>query len=364
MHWIVGDSASRRYADYRTAAQQCGMPTPVCVDWLDIIVDGVQVLDRMPLGSRLRIDSFGQRCEVLAALIRHGGGTEIPEVGEIRSLDRQHNGIRRVLMDLSRWSMCRSDVTFDQNPLEILLMFDKWATHARMLPHRPDAILLPTDEEGFNDRLHWFSKVAGGRVFVKPRYASSASGVCCYRVINGRHQLIAPIEIVRETQRPKLFNSLRVQSFTKSQDVRDIFRVLGPQGMIAEAAVNKARVEGDRFDLRYVVIDGRADHLVVRQSASPITNLHLGNRRGNLSAVIDAVGPARLESCRQLAIHAARCFPETLYCGVDILLPQRGEPLVCEVNAFGDFLPNLIADGMTVYQAILKAGYRRREVFV
>ncbi len=363
-HWVLGDQAGRRVADYCTAAEQCGRPRPSCIDWLDVIRDGPGILDQVPKHARLRIDSFGQRGEVIASLIRHGGGNEFPQRGEILSLDHQYLGLCRVLRDLNDWSLNRYDVEFDQQPGEIAIMFDKWATHRRMLPHRPKTVLLPTERSLFHDELRQFIRDCRGRVFVKPRYASSASGVCCYRISNHRQQLIAPIEIMRDAGRVRLFNSLRVRSYTCPRDIQDIFSVLAPQGMVAESAVNKARVDGDRFDLRVVVISGRADHLVARQSASPITNLHLGNARASLDMVTEAVGSERLEACRQLALHAAARFPGTRYCGVDVLLPRTGIPLVCEVNAFGDFLPNLVAAGRTVYEAILKIDECHREVLV
>jgi hypothetical protein len=363
-HWVIGDPAGRRVAMYRAAAEACGLPMPECVDWIDLIERGCKTLEKIPVGARLRIDSFGDRQEALEALIRLGGGDQSPQRGEIRSLSEQYVGMCHALRTLDDWASSRTDVMLDQSPREIEVMFDKWATHHRMLPHRPATILLPETIEELNDVLMPFINECGGRVFVKPQYASSASGVCCYRLLKDRQQLIAPIELVREDGEVRLFNSLRVRSFTDPRDIRDIFSRLIPQGTIAEVAVNKARVDGDRFDLRVVVIDGQADHVVVRQSASPMTNLHLGNRRGTLEAVADAVGSDRLQACRDLALQAASRFPETLYCGVDILLPRRGEPLVCEVNAFGDFLPNVIAGGRSVYEAILLADTQAQQVLV
>ncbi len=360
-HWILGDPTSRRVADYREAAASCGQSAPQCVDWCDVISQGSVALDAIPTGSRLRIDSFGQRDETIAALIRYGGGTEFPQRGEIRSLPFQYAGICNVLRDVTDWSSHCVGIEMDQSPADVQVMFDKWETHQRLTPYRPRTILLSININEFNEQLIHFAKTCNGRVFVKPRFASSASGVCCYRVAGDRQQLIAPIEIVREATHVRLFNSLRVRSFTSHGDIQDIFGVLAVQGMIAEVAVNKARVDGERFDLRYVVIGGQANHVVVRQSASPITNLHLGNRRGSLAAVTETVRANRLNECRQLAIEAASCFPKTLTCGVDILLPRSGEPVVCEVNAFGDFLPGLIAGGKTVFQAIVNAGTHARE---
>ncbi len=365
-HWVLGDPHSRRLANYREAAQQCGLPEPCCIDWMHLIREGSNRLSEVSSGSRLRIDSFGQRQEVINGLIQHGGGCQFPRVGEILALDYQYLGLCRILRDLKHWSSHRPDVELDQDPDDIEIMFDKWATHVHLssnetLRHcRTPTILLPVNLDDFWNALMPFIQSCGGRVFIKPRYASSASGVCHFRICRSRQQLIAPIEIDRSEGKVRLFNSLRVRSYTSLKDIQDVFRVLVPQGMIAEAAVNKARIDGDRFDLRIVVINGHADHVIARQSAWPITNLHLGNARASLSRVEQAIGQKRTNACRQLALQAADMFPSTLYCGVDILLPRTGRPLVCEVNAFGDFLPDLLASGSSVYQAILRSSQQLR----
>ncbi|WP_103296396.1 STM4014 family protein [Rhodopirellula sp. MGV] len=356
--WVIGDPESRRVQDFQRSAIGLGMRVPNCLDWNDLIASEGRCLEQIPPLARVRIDSFGQRCETIASLIELGGGDVFPKRGQVLSLDHQYQGIVRAMEMVECWR-CRRleskhDVIIDQVPGDLAVMFDKWATHQLMLPYRPKTVLLPTEIDAAGQAIQSFADCCGGRVFVKPRYASSASGVCCYRTQRGRQQLIAAIEIDRCGDDIRLFNSLRVRSFTNPADIDAILRVLIPQGMIAEAAVSKARLDGERFDLRIVVIDGKADHLVVRQSPWPITNLHLGNRRGDLELLYDSVGIDRVNDCRQLAIHAAAQFPRTRYSGVDILLPRVNPPLVCEVNAFGDFLPNLTASGKTVYASILQ----------
>lgn len=356
LHWILGDPSGRRVANYRAAALSCGLLAPSCLCWSEFISRGPQALEQITVGARLRIDSFGQREDVIAALIQYGGGTQIPRRAEIKSIHYQYAGLSRLMTKMNEWLLTRPDVLSDLHPSDITEMFDKWTTHKRMLPHRPKTILLPTAWDNFYRDVTAFAQICGRRIFIKPRFASSASGVCLYRIVGNRQQLIAPIEVVRESGTVRLFNSLKIRSFINPTDIQDILQVLAPQGLIAEAAVNKARIDGDRFDLRIVVIAGNADFMVVRQSGSPITNLHLGNQRGCIDAVTEAVGAKRILECQALAVEAASRFPRALHCGVDILLPRRGEPLVCEVNAFGDLIPNLKSNGQTVYQAILRAG--------
>jgi hypothetical protein len=47
----------------------------------------------------------------------------------------------------------------------------------------------------------------------------------------------------------------------------------------------KAGIDGRTFDLRVLVIAGRARHAVARLSRGPMTNLHLLNERGDPARV-------------------------------------------------------------------------------
>ena len=86
-----------------------------------------------------------------------------------------------------------------------------------------------------------------------------------------------------------------------------------------------------------------------------MTNLHLGNQRGDEAALLEVIGPAKLEAAFRLAVQAAACFPDSLYAGVDILIDSRHRALAGEINAFGDLLPRLTHRGESAYSAIAQA---------
>jgi hypothetical protein len=187
-----------------------------------------------------------------------------------------------------------------------------------------------------------------GRLFLKPLHGSSGSGVCALRWKPGKAQLAAPLTV----ENGRLFNCLRVRTYERWEDIEAILGHLLPQGMIAERWIPKLALDGGVVDLRVLVIGGRSRHRVVRQSRGPITNLHLGNRRGQEEALRQALGGDLWEKALRLAEQAAACFPRCLYAGVDILLDVRGQAWVGEINAFGDLLPGLVHEGESAYQAI------------
>lgn len=325
---IVGNPENRRVRDYLQTLRELGQPEPTVFAYQDLL------REPRPLPvDLLRIDSPGENEQVTRLLIERGGGPAEPQIGhgEIAYLREYYQGYRAFLQTL--------EVPAVNAPHEIALMFDKWACHQRFvranLPRPASRLATP---EMLGERH--------GRLFLKPLHGSSASGVCALRWNGRRRQLIGPIEI----DRGRLYNTLRVRQYENPEQIDFILEKLLPQGMIAEEWIPKLCLAGGFTDLRVLVVAGRARHRVVRQSQSPMTNLHLGNQRGDPEQVAEFL-PAALH----LAELAAACFPGCLYAGVDILLDLRGRPLVGEINAFGDLLPNLEHEGESAYAAQIRA---------
>jgi hypothetical protein len=350
---IVGNPDNRRVRDFQAAAELMRLERPACLSWSELLRDRRTALARLASADAVRIESPGEHDDVQHQLIRLGGGDRPLAFGEIGSLAEHYAGFCTALDWLST-----VPAKFQNRPEEIKVMFDKWSSHQRFVEAgipRPVTSLAPMDDERFYEFRAAFSNSETGRVFLKPRFASSASGVCAYRWSHHREQLIAPIEIHRRNGSIRLFNSLKVRSYTSAADIRAILQQLLPQGMICERWIRKTQLPGGQFDLRVMVIAGEARHTIVRQSHHPITNLHLGNRRGDLGEVRRTLGDDLVSACGELAEQAAACFPESLYAGVDILVPARAAPMVCEINAFGDLLPHVRDRDESTYEAILRA---------
>ena len=117
-----------------------------------------------------------------------------------------------------------------------------------------------------------------------------------------------------------------------------------------------ATLQNQFFDVRIVVINGKARHVLPRLSAGPITNLHLGNQRGNAELLRKKLGLVKYEQMLHTAEQAVRTIPGAFYAGVDVLIPAGfGKPSILELNAFGDLLPQLLHQGEDTYTAELNA---------
>jgi hypothetical protein len=104
---------------------------------------------------------------------------------------------------------------------------------------------------------------------------------------------------------------------------------------------------------------------------TPITNLHLGNPRGDEGALLAAIGAEAWEDAKAACERAAAVFPGSLYAGVDVLVRPRAAELevarpargraphaILEINAFGDLLPGVRHSGDDTYEAEIKAVLR------
>jgi len=166
----------------------------------------------------------------------------------------------------------------------------------------------------------------------------------------GRVVATTSVELVRAGGRVRLYNSLRVRRYRDERDVATIVDALAPDGLHVERWFPKAGLAGRVVDLRVLVVAGRPTHVVVRASRTPMTNLHLGGQRGALDAVRAAAGEGHYAEALRTCVRVAAQFPSCLHVGVDLMFSADWRRhAVAEVNAFGDLLPGLLADGRDPY---------------
>lgn len=330
---VVGNPANRRVTQLLAAVAAGGWSGPVEVlPWRRLAAGPV----RLPAGATVRVDSPGEDAEV-DRLLR--GADRPAEHGEIIGLAAWHRGLRAALGRLTAAAGV-AGATLLNDPDEILTMFDKRACHARLSSAGvPVPAALPTAPRDYGELRAALRDARWSRAFVKPAHGSSASGVLALEVAAGRIRATTSVELTGDG---RLFNSLRVRTYQAERDVAAIVDRLAPDTLHVERWFPKAGL-GDRVvDLRVLVVAGEPTHVVVRSSRGPLTNLHLGNARGDLDALRAAMGPAAYGAALDSCVRAAACFPGSLHAAVD-LLPGVGwrRHAVAEVNAFGDLLPSL-----------------------
>lgn len=356
---VVGPPGSRRVRAFQATLAGLGRPPARVVPYLDLL-GGADLAGLVRPGDTVRFESPGEDAATERALLALGGvdATDLDlEGGELAPTGAWFRGfsalLRRLGADLDRAPPHRRM----NDPEDILAMFDKPETHARLSAAGvpvPEALPPASDADALLDAL----RTRGWRrVFVKLAHGSGAAGAVALELAGERALAVTTARLVADGEGgTRVFNSRRLERVEGLPAVRDLLAALAPHGLHAERWVPKAALAGRPFDLRVVVIAGRARHVLVRLGRGPMTNLHLGNDRGDPEELRARLGEAGWANVLRVAEAALAPFPRSLYGGVDVLVPPNlRRAFVLEVNAFGDYHRGVLSEGEDTYAAELRA---------
>lgn len=372
---IIGNPENRRVGLFQQALRELGQQAPVVLAYADLLREPsmfrAEFERATPEQRILRIDSPGENSLVEKLLIRRGAQETAASPELVASIARLRNDpgrircprlwftgycsfLAEVIANLQQFPNLR----VQNHPTVIQTLFDKPACH-QLLKSCGIAVPCALPTVSSYDELRTEMKAQGlTRVFVKLASGSSSSGVVALSTANPRPLAITSLELVRRRGVCCYYNNLQLSRYNREPDIRTICDFLCREGAHVEEWLPKASQGGRNLDLRIVTIAGQARHVVVRTSRSPITNLHLGNRRGDWPSLKQTMGP-RWKIIPELCEQAAQAFPQALTVGWDLLVtPGFRKAYILEGNAFGDLLPNVCFRGQSTYTATIRAAHR------
>ena len=370
---VIGNPENRRVTLFQEALAKMGRHPAFVVAWLDLLTHRTPIAKILEeQASRqvvLRIESPGENFDVERELLRLGfHDAEERCVANIspKSLDalafdlgrilfpRQwYLGFSRILRSLAEIVAATSpNVRFMNEPGEIITMFDKSETHQICgesgLPVPPAL----GEIQSFEQLLTKMRAENWSRVFVKLAHGSSASGVGAFQLFpNGKMRLTTTVESQWCQNEIRLYNSLKIRTYTQHREISGIIDELCKHQVHVEKWMPKAVQDGYPFDLRIVSIGQNPAHTVVRLGKSPITNLHLGNKRGDFERLKQSMKPEQLDAAYATCRKVAQRFCRSYTIGIDLLLtPRFHRHVILELNAFGDLLPNCFYENKSTYE--------------
>jgi hypothetical protein len=374
---VVGNPGSRRVELFQAALAGLGLAPARLVAYTDLLCERTHLGSAVPPGAVVRIESPGKDFAVEQALLALGADAPEDEEGCYERIERA--AVEQLAFDkgrilpLRQWYLgLRSALRLIRQQLgdcpphrlmvqpdDILAMFDKRACHARL---EAAGVAVPRSLGPVNSYEELVAAMEHDRcprVFVKPAHGSSASGVIAYQISRGRHLATTTVELVRERDELRLYNSRRLREYRQPDEVAALIDAVCRQRAHFEQWIPKASIGGRVFDLRVMVIAGQTRQVVVRMSRGPMTNLHLLNERGTWGDVQARLGHAAWDRARRTCEAAMECFPACLHAGIDLLIAaDYRRHAVLEVNAFGDLLPGVLSDGVDTYTAEVLAVLR------
>jgi hypothetical protein len=363
----IANPETRRVELFQQALKAQGLPPAKLIPYVDLLAHNCDLAEFDSPDTIFRFDAPERSFEVDRGLIAAGAELE-PEGGHQRI---SAIAAAQLPADLGRiwyqrqwylgWRHCLQRWTANlqgrilNHPDDIIVMFDKVRCQQILA-----AAGIPVPPILFDDRNSTITSydrlctlmddLQIDRVFVKLAHGSSASGVVAFDRRNGYERAITTVERVIEGGELRFYNSRLIRQYRAADAIADIINFLAAELVQIETWLPKARLEGREFDVRVVVIGGKARQSVIRVGNSPMTNLHLGNDRREIADLPIGLSPIVWANMLATCELAAACFSNTFYCGIDLLIaPNLQDHYIIEMNAFGDLLQGITWEGEDTY---------------
>ena len=363
---LIANPQSRRADLFQQSLATFNLPPAHFIPYEALLSGQNTLLDRDRSNVWFRFDSPERNFATDRAFI--AAGAEVNDPGQHQRLSAQEayalpEDKGRILcsrqwylgwkLRLQQWTAPLKQGRIMNHPDDIVKMFDKVQCQrilaAAGIPVAR-SLTQQTPIQTYDQLVDRMDELGHERVFIKLAHGSAASGIVAYERRGAAERAITTVERAMEADELRFYNSRKVRQYRQASDIADIVNFLAKETIQVEAWMPKARLEGREFDLRVVVIGGKACHAVVRQGNSPMTNLHLGSDRRALCDLPNALTPAAWATMQRTCEQAAACFPKSFYCGVDLLIaPNFKDHYILEVNAFGDLLRNITWQGQDTY---------------
>ncbi|MES2642136.1 MAG: STM4014 family protein [Myxococcota bacterium] len=343
---VPGDKRARALA---AAAEHGGGQAITWVSWAEALAAPGVVGARGRPGDWLRVDSPGADDATWHALAHLGGSSGVVPPGEWRPGRAWARGLAAALT-----AVAGGAAHLVATHPHVVAMTDKLACHHALVAGGvpvPDTVEAPETVAALRA---WVAAERRPAVFVKPRWGSSGAGVLAWRRSGEREQLVTTASLQADG---RLLNDKHLHTYTDRVAIDRLLGTVLGDGAIVQRWIPKATTGGaggGPFDLRVLVVGGRVAQRVARVGRGPITNLHLDATRADPDVVLAPFGPATVHEVHAACLAAAACFPGHRAIGVDVMVDPRGRPFVLECNAWGDYLPGLLVDGLDSYGAQLR----------
>lgn len=358
--FVLGTPGTKRLRLFESAVRKFAAVDVVFASYADVVTGhfDVSALNRpdtlVRLDSPAHDDVFDWNC------LRNGLPELQPlgllQVGQFGDVRRQKGevvsplqwwfGFRRFLSELASRL---PDARWMNPPGDVATMFDKLACERRWRDADLATPEILSEPRRYDDIAQLL--VDRDRVFVKHRCGFSATGAVAIHRQGNRIRGLSTMTLDGD----RLFLTKQLQHIREESKLAALVDRLGEQGLIAQPWLSKAKLLGRNFDLRVVTVGGMLAHIVGRSSPSPMTNLNLDASR--LSSQVLQIKMSELfgdefwPRLTQFVERAAAAFPQSLYCGLDILVKRSGELSVLEANAFGDYLLRMTWEDRSTHES-------------
>jgi glutathione synthase/RimK-type ligase-like ATP-grasp enzyme len=322
-------------------------PNVLLIPWRDVVPRFGQLDELLSddAPAICRLESPGRDQEVMQLLLEAGdescrSASRMQDEHIAKSAlihpGQLHRGFCRTLTGLRETLDRRKNLIPLACPLAVAELFDKTTTSQRLVEADlpcPHTLHPPRNASQLIDQLRSRNLKTA---YVKLNAGSSATGIAVVHALDDPPWAITSMLRVGDT----FHNTRKLQRIT-GEKLDEVLSFLLHEGAFIQEGIPMAQIDGQNFDVRVVVIHGAPAFTIFRLSSLPMTNLHLGGRRGRWHDCRAAIPTRAWLDALDHCVDAAKLYA-CASVGVDLVF-ERGfaRHYILEINAFGDFFPGL-----------------------
>ncbi len=365
---IIADPSSMRFEFYERDLRnfwKAREVTPLvhAIDWREFAERDGKIAQLLPAGPAvLRLESPARDFEVIRSILN--AGQRRRQEAETRFLTARHGWIAPPSLLYSGLELCMDGLTqtLDDHqqiqsaicPRDVAVLFDKNETTRRLAAAGLPCPATFKPSGNAEDLLDQLRQLNWKQAYVKLSHGSCASGIA---VVDMDQSPSAVTTVTRLDG--QFYNTFDVHR-ASDDELREILNFIIRESATVQQSIPKARVAGQNFDIRAVVIDAEVVATVVRVSPHPMTNLHLGGWRGDIEQCRRIIPTRNWLDAMDHCVEAAALF-DVPAVGIDVAFHRDScQPYILELNAFGDFFPNWVnAKGQSIHSMEIEYSARR-----
>lgn len=356
---LIGDSLGKRSKIFADCLKNTGIYNYKMISWLDILNDISSLYNLIKENTVIKIDPPEKDLEIYRQLLIKGDSTGLISSKDIRSIDfndkkivhpkQWYNGFCLALDSINAAIKYKglSNTVCMIDTEEAKIMMDKTKCYNRLSTHDGSYNLPKSLEHGSSFKE--FYEIHGDkhiRCFIKLRYGSGGTGVLAYTHNPRLGKFKLSTSLAYSEHNRVFFNNNRVVNYRDRSDIDRLVTWVLEKGAHVESWIPKPSHDGMAYDTRVCIIDKKPEYLVSRFSKTPITNLHLRNKRLSTESFMNE---GNIDSIKNASVDVMRCFNNSLYAGLDVVHTKDMGSYIIDVNPFGDLFYNLIDSPDNVY---------------
>ncbi len=367
MHFIIiGDLIGRRVKAFVDCLKEMDIHNYQVISWLDVLQD-ISILEKnLKENTIIRIEPPEKDLEIYRLILGFSGEKGGVSSQEIENIDfsnyqivapaQWYEGFTLVLEAIDKILSQNNNIYCMNHFKEAIQMMDKSRTYeilekevSKYNYKLPVRYKTPDNYEGFVDM--YGHKVF--KCFIKLRYGSGGTGVIAYknnpRLGDERIFTSLNYEIVDGNR--IFYSNSKVNVYQDKTKIKELLDWVLHNGAHIEDWIPKPAYNGYFFDTRVFVLSQKVQYVISRLSKTPITNLHLKNRRVE---DIDFISKDHLENIKLAAEDVMKVYHQSWYAGIDIISSRSGKPYVIDVNPFGDLFHHLLGTDKNIHYLEIK----------